>query len=57
MIYSSVWGNKISKITPRTFENMSRLEYLDQQENMIEHLVTDVFSGLVKLKRIWILDE
>jgi hypothetical protein len=45
-------GNNISEISPRTFEELSRLEYLDLADNRIEHLKVDAFLGLINLKRI-----
>jgi len=41
--------NEISDIIPGTFE-ISFLEYLDLGNNKIEHLESNVFSGLVNLK-------
>ena len=41
-----ITGNEISKIIPGTFENMSSLDVLYLDRNKIEHLDSDVFSGL-----------
>jgi len=51
LIYLSLESNEISEIIPGTFE-MSSLEYLKLGNNNIEHLESDLFSGLVNLKYI-----
>jgi hypothetical protein len=38
----SVCGNKLCEITPYTFEEMNRLEYLVLVDNFIERLVVDL---------------
>jgi len=50
--YLSIVGNEVSEIIPGTFVNMSSLEYLDLGLNRLEHLDSDVLSGLVKLQYI-----
>ena len=44
--------NEISEIIPGSFENMNSLEDLSFEINRLEHLDSDVFSGLVNLKHI-----
>ena len=52
-VYSLVYrGNEISELVTGTFENMSNLEHLELEHNRLEHLDSDVFSGLVNLKYI-----
>jgi hypothetical protein len=48
----SVSGNEIHEVTPHTFENMSRLEYLDLAYYKIVNLEVNIFCRLVNLKRI-----
>jgi hypothetical protein len=38
----------LREIIPGTIETISYLEYLDLEDNRIEHLGSDVFYGLVK---------
>ena len=42
--------NEISDIIPSTLETSSHLDYLRLDNNKIEHLESDVFCGLVKMK-------
>jgi hypothetical protein len=44
------WEVEISDVIPATLKTISRLEYLDLEDNRIEHLESEVLCWLVNLK-------